>query len=212
MALSQHGSFAPAEIQYIASFYQMGAISMVSASKTAQYYLCDRGFIGKMGNTAAQPFRWDLIPAVWRQAKVTYPLWSTYKRLIVTTTYAIQRNDGYTFYLDGSFQYFDILHKNVEAETRQILLPAALQGYAQGQMLPFGPLVLSRQGVSNGRNLLPWQYIESIKIEVNADGEFVLVKQQGAWRAWAKEMTSTIPNLTVFLALVDRALKEHGRR
>lgn len=212
MALSQHGSFAPPEIQHIASTYQMGAISMVSPSKTAQYYLCDRGFIGKRGNAAAQPFRWDLIPAVWRQVKVTYPVWSTYKRLIVTATYVIQRNDGYTFYLDRSFQYFDILHKNVEAETRQNLLPAALQGYVQGQMLPFGSLALSRQGIGNARSFLPWQYIESIKVELNADGEFVLVKQQGAWRAWAKEMTSTIPNLTVFLALVDRALKEHGRR
>jgi len=70
MVSSQHGSVAPAEIQHIVSSYQMGAISMVFASKTAQYYLCDRGFIGKMGNTAVQPFRWDQIPAIWRQVKV----------------------------------------------------------------------------------------------------------------------------------------------
>jgi hypothetical protein len=131
--------------------------------------------------------------------------------VIVKIIYTIHQVDGHKFTLDNTIYGFDILHKRVEYEVKQIQLPVAIQNYTNGQTINFGSLSLNQQGLSKGNELLPWQQIEGIKYEITDSQEVVLVKKQGAWLNWAKVTTSTIFNLAVLLALADYALKQHGR-
>ncbi len=214
MSSYQPQSVMPPEIQQIASIYQMGAIDFMLGStsrRQLQFYHCRQGFIVKEGMNAAQPFRWDQIPVVWRNVKITH-IYNRVTRVIAKITYIIQRVDGYTFYLDHALDNFDLMCKNIEAETRKILLPPAIQSYMYGQMLTFGPIVLNRQGISNGREWLPWYQIEAITNQVDYDNEIIKVKRMGSWLSWKKITTANIPNLSVLLALVDYALRECGRR
>lgn len=209
MLPGQQGPGIPAEIQQIVSAYQMGRITVVSGSQRGQCYLCEHGLIGKAGYAPAQPLRWDQISVVWRQTKATYTWWTTYKQMLVTTTYIVQRSDGYTFSLDRSFQNYAFLRQGIEDGTMRVLFPSAWQSYMHGQMLSFGSLLVNYQGISNGRGWLLWPQVASVKVEV-IDNEVVVVKQQGVGRAWAKVETSTVMNLHVLLALAEHVRRSYG--
>lgn len=205
MAGNQQRIAAPPEIQRVVSAYQMGKITSMSTTKQGkQYYLCERGLIAKDGNAFAQPLLWDQISVVWRQTKATYTWFSSRKRYLLSTTYTLQRQDGYTFSLDRSFAT-----QNIERETLRAMSPTVLQNYARGQEVPFGPVSVSLQGIRKGPELLPWPQVESAKIEIIGN-EVVEIKKRGGWPAWAKVDTSTIPNLHVFLALVEYARNNPG--
>lgn len=79
----------------------------------------------------------------------------------------------------------------------QYFPPQLLAAYNAGNVITFGPLSISRQGVSNGKELLPWPSITEIGVRQGC----VSVGKEGKWFDWSNVAVSHIPNYYVFMAL-----------
>ena len=167
-------------------------------------YLCERGFLYTEKNMAPQPFLWDQIQ-VWRAVTRHYRN-GAYTG--TTTIYTIQRHDGYRIMLNNRLNNIEYLGAAISEQATQAQLPRAIQTFNSGQTLSFASLTLSQQGISNGRELLPWTQVQAVDVK---DG-YISVKRQGGWFRWAKLAASEVPNLFIFLALVDHVLKQYGQR
>lgn len=70
----------------------------------------------------------------------------------------------------------------------------------EGGTVAFGPLKLSRAGVTHDpQGMLPWGEVS----EVAARGGMVCVWRTGQTKAWCAPKSQQVPNLLVFLTIVD---------
>ena len=156
-------------------------------------YVCKEGFIFTTGKKN-EPFRWDAIAGVWLEIKnyssYGVKVGSTYK-------YTVQRNDGEKLVLDEKFIEVDALGNTVTQETTQSMLPRTLEDFNAGKTIAFGPLSLNQQGISNGKNMLPWSEVSGIGINKG----MVLVGKKGKKLNWLTIEVAKVPNVFVFDAL-----------
>ncbi len=89
----------------------------------------------------------------------------------------------------------DILQGKI-AEHR---LPQVKRQFKAGETLVFGPLRLNRQGISNEDETIPWREVEAIQIAKGV----ITIRRANKWLSWSTTPASEIPNLHVFLSLVD---------
>lgn len=80
--------------------------------------------------------------------------------------------------------------------TRQVA--AALD---RGETVPFGRLALRREGVCKGSTMQPWAAIDTAQVW---DGKFEVKLKGGGWGSFVKIKTKHIPNVHVFLSLLER--------
>ncbi|HEX6477743.1 MAG TPA: DUF6585 family protein [Ktedonobacteraceae bacterium] len=119
----------------------------------------------------------------------------------VSYTLTLVRSDGATFKISSVIQYMNTLGSTVQSEVVRRHMPQALEAFKRGNMLPFGPLTVSFQGIGNGKGTLPWNMVQPIILQRG----FVIVKQIGQGSNFAKVKVTEVPNLPVFLGLVKYA-------
>jgi hypothetical protein len=100
------------------------------------------------------------------------------------------------------------LGRIIETAVTRAQLPKAIDLFNSGQPVSFGPLSVSRTGITDGDQILPWNEIEWVR---TYSGK-VSVKKSGKWLAWGKADVSQIPNYFVFNALVQTILSQQGRQ
>lgn len=161
-------------------------------------YVFSHGFVFMREN---QPdiSRWEEIQAIWHQVK--YHSYGEYGRE-VRHVYIIERFDGRRAVFDDKIKKVEKLGNLLGEQITNAMWPHTLASYNAGNVLPFGPLSVSRQGVSSGVALLPWTAIKEIKF----DGVEVKVHQKGKLLNWAKVPVGDIPNAPLFLALTRYVL------
>ncbi|XES00300.1 DUF6585 family protein [Streptomyces sp. S1D4-11] len=71
---------------------------------------------------------------------------------------------------------------------------------ALAEVLDFGEFDLSTAGITHRKQLLPWTQVEQVKL----GGGAVAVMKTGESAFWARAMAKSVPNLQVFLAMVDK--------
>ena len=81
-------------------------------------------------------------------------------------------------------------------------MPHAKWHYEQGEIVKFGRLAVSDKGLHSGTKVLEWHDIKGVKIK---DG-YISVSKRGKWLNWSNIAASSIPNLSVFLTLVDEII------
>lgn len=141
--------------------------------------------------------RWDDIDAVWQSITRRY-----YNGVYTGTTYVytIRTKDGERFSVSNAYKDIETLGEIIQSEVTQRLLPVIVRAYQSGQTINFGKLSLNSQGLIYKDKQLPWNQIKDLKI----DRGYISIKQEGGrWFNWAQVMADTVPNLFVFLALVD---------
>lgn len=140
---------------------------------------------------------WDDIGWVWQQVTKHYyngiPTGTTHK-------YTLQLLDGDKFTLNQGLERIGELGEHVQNEVFRRQFPKAAQAYNSGQELNFGKLRISRAGISNGKETLPWEQVKGIKL---ANGQIV-VSRQGKWLAWAGMGAHEVPNLFILLELISQ--------
>ena len=119
----------------------------------------------------------------------------------VSYTLTLVRSDGATFKISSVIQYMGTLGSTVQSEVVNRHMPQALDAFKRGNVLSFGPLSVSFQGIGNGRGTLPWNMIQPIILQRG----FVIVKQIGQGSNFAKVKVTEVPNLPVFLGIVKYA-------
>lgn len=161
-------------------------------------YLCSDGFLFIEGKNI-QPFRWDTIEAMWQHKPENDDT-----QTATSHTYRVRRRDGSTIVLNDLFPHIEILGRRIREEVTNCLLPQAIMNVSAGQVVTFGPLRVSAEGISNGRELLPWQQIQDIRLE----RDMLTVKKQDRLRRWPSIQVANVPNIFIFLSLVRHILRK----
>ena len=143
--------------------------------------------------------RWDEIGWVWQRITRRYvngvPVGTDYR-------YTLQRLDGEKFTLNPRLAKIGELGNHLQQELFRRLFPQAVEAYNSGQELSFGKLSLSRAGISNGKETLPWEQVKGVKLE---NGQIV-VSKQGKWLAWGGTPAHEVPNLFILLEIIHQVV------
>ena len=157
-------------------------------------YVFNEGLL-RMGSRMVA-IRWDSVESVWQSVT------RRYTNGIYTGTrhiYTVRQWDGTKTVFNDQIKNVEALGNTIARETLRILLPRVIEAYRAGSTITFGPLSVSQQGVSNGKELLPWYQIKGIEIQRGT----VMVKKEGKRLNWSSVRVPQIPNFFVFNALVD---------
>jgi hypothetical protein len=149
----------------------------------------------------------------WTDVRVLRDITRHYRNGAYTHTsfhYTLRHKDGHQLVLmDGAFRPGElcVLGEEIERQVTAVRLPRAMAALEEGKRLEFGTLAVDLDGISNGRDHLPWREVESID---TAEGK-VRVKRAGRWLNWSSTRVSAIPDVFVLLALADALRAIQGR-
>lgn len=138
-------------------------------------------------------FRWEHIQSMW-QKNVRYGNIGTYYSHTIT----IQGVNGKKVVFTDRFANVERVGNLVADQVLRFQLPQALEAYKAGQVIGFGPLSVSLQGVSNSKETIPWSQVKGVQISNGV----VAVKKEGKRLNWSIIRVADIPNFFVFLTLV----------
>lgn len=162
-------------------------------------YVCSDGFAFVRGGRV-DAFRWDQIEAMWQAITRRYS-YGVY--VGATHKYTVRRKDGVQVVFNDRFAQVEDLGNALSRAITNVVFPQVLAAYNAGQTITFGSLSISLQGVSNGRETLPWSQIK----EIGVNRGIISVRREGKWLNWSTIYASRVPNFFVFLALVNYVLK-----
>lgn len=166
-------------------------------------YLFANGFIRTRGQRG-EAVRWDQVQAIWEKVTQTY-----YTRTLMYTAhmYTVQRSDGKVLKQGRGLQNSRDMGLRMMREIRKVLLPTVRTAYEAGQTLSFGPISVNMQGLSRGKELIPWSEVGSITLKQGT----VCVEKNGRQLRWSSPVKAAdVPNLSVLIALVNHVVQGQG--
>jgi hypothetical protein len=176
-----------------------GAVMFIARglhTKGNKVYLYTRGLILTSKSEPDEGYRWDQIGGL----RVKAVEQKVRKYTATTHYYSIRRLDGQQTVLSDNIPRMRELWAIVTKEVNAVLWPRIQRLYQQGKNISFGPLTISRQGISTSKNRLSWDQVKGCTI---ADGR-VVVEQQGQQALWADIAADEFTNLP----LLDRLTKQ----
>jgi hypothetical protein len=169
-------------------------------------YEFSNGLIRTKGDRIDQ-IRWDYVISIiqQRRRRTSYLVGGVVGAMMVgnnrVQSFTVHCADGASFKFGSNLRGVEQLHQNVQRAVTQQHLPRVIAAYNNGAPIPFGPLTVSLQGLSNGRITVIWREVQDVEIK---QGQ-VIIKKAGKAFAWAKISLSQVPNLFVFMGLVHYA-------
>lgn len=119
----------------------------------------------------------------------------------ISYTLILKRTDGATYKFNSVIKYLGTLGSTVQSEVMNHLLPQALNAYQSGNVLPFGPLNVSQQGIGYRQTIMPLNAIQPIILQRG----YLIIKQIRQRSNFAKVRVTQVPNLPAFLGIVKYA-------
>lgn len=168
-------------------------------------YVFAEGLMRTKGSRS-EVVRWDQVESL-RQAivKITYKvLYVIPVARIVRHTYTVCQMDGTKLVFRDSLRGVEVLGDRVSRETARCLFPKALATYHAGEQVAFGDLTISKQGVSRSGKLLPWAEYQGVEVVQGV----VKIQQRGKRFSWTSVQVRKMPNLLVFLNLLESIQRE----
>lgn len=138
-----------------------------------------------------QSIRWEDVQTVWQRL--------TPQGRRVVATYWVRLKTGQTLVFNDRLDSVTELGETIQEEVARLQLPGAIETCRAGGAVPFGPVRVSRQGISKGGQTLEWDDIAQVTLEL---GALVVRKKQGLGPWWLRVWMSRVPNLDVFFGLV----------
>lgn len=180
-----------------AIYLQFGPnLSSVPQGLKRRVYLFQQGIVIDQAGQL-QPFPWNQIAEFWEDV-----VRSTKGSHFI---YTLRRFDGYQIRLNDMTKGIIELGPVMAQGITQALLSRAWQALHSGQTLTFAPFSINLQGMSNGREWLPWSQVQEI---TRKDGR-VSVKKVGLSQAWGAAL---IPNCRVFTTIAEDLRQQAGGR
>ncbi|WP_420645008.1 DUF6585 family protein [Candidatus Leptofilum sp.] len=118
--------------------------------------------------------------------------------------YTLKDTAGQTMRLNltpGNLENSDQLAQTIQHEVTRRQLAQAFTKLNAGLTVDFGPLSVTKDGIQNGRNHLPWSEFKEARLTYK--GYFRIWPKFGS-KSWAKIEMQKIPNLFTFLALANQ--------
>lgn len=149
-----------------------------------------------LGPGTARAFPWDDIEAFWESA-----VDERYHGVTINTLYkhTVRRADGKRATFDQELCDVAGIGEAIRVEAGTRLLTKVRTQLEQRGRVDFGPLAVSRDGLHQGAELLPWADVK----DITASGGVLAVTERGKWLSWLKVATAAVPNLWVLLTLVQ---------
>jgi hypothetical protein len=116
-----------------------------------------------------------------------------------THVYTLLTRNGAKLIFDDKITSVEDLGNKLQNYVANTQLNSAMEAYNRGDDVRFGKLVISKDGVTYGNKKLAWGQVEGVQIQ----NGMVAFKKAGGWFNWADIPVYTIPNLLVFLNLVN---------
>ncbi|GHO59079.1 hypothetical protein KSB_75540 [Ktedonobacter robiniae] len=113
--------------------------------------------------------------------------------------YKLWLSNGKRYVFDGKLQEVEKLGRIISREVARHKLPHLLEAYQWGERLQFGPLILSQEGMSKGKKLVPWSQISAVCV---CDG-YVAIDQEDETQLWPLVTVPEIPNFFAFIGLLN---------
>lgn len=123
-----------------------------------------------------------------------------------THVYTLECVDGERHVLNDELRDVEKLGDAIAAEVTRREMPRVLADYDADLEVSFGKLGVSKEGLSYGESLLSWREIKGVRIHEG----YISVSKKGGWFNWCKIAAADVPNLFVFLALVDEIIGVKG--
>jgi hypothetical protein len=182
-----------------AVFTVFAALAMLWVGLTQQRVLiCPEGFV-HITNWSTRGCLWDDVADV-RQRLTDYKLYG----VIQTSSDAkvtVRCRDGRHFTFNSTFlNGADDVGRHIDEEVCRRRLPEVMADIRAGDEVDFGPLSVSARGLSSASGSVTWDEVQSVEISQGV----VMVNQHGKWFSWSKVAAGDIPNLLLFLTVVDQ--------
>ncbi|WP_376796241.1 DUF6585 family protein [Thermogemmatispora sp.] len=146
-----------------------------------------------------QTFRWEEIQTLWRGTfRATQP-----QGVETIDTIKVKHRNGSVFEISTVTQ----LNEHERARICDIIesyfvsfhLPNLLERYQRGEILNFDPLFVSRSGLSNKGDFLPWSQVEAIE----SGPERIVIRREGRTSDWYHTWVPRQPNACLLKALLE---------
>jgi hypothetical protein len=182
-----------------------GAAGIVQAWRSAGLRVFVRaGGLARFQGGKLEAVRWqdiDVVRRVVQEMKETNFSQGAYMLIL-------GRKEGAPFVFNETLSGLKDLRGLVETHTLKHLLPPALKAVQAGQTVAFGPIGVSREGLTHGGNVVPWKAHPEAKVEKGK-----LIAQAPAERKpLVKVAIGDVPNYHVLLAMVEKAHKQLSSR
>ena len=105
--------------------------------------------------------------------------------------------------LGDSIGKVESLARVIDTNIFPLLYPRAVEHYNSGEMLPFGPVAISKQGITIGKRTYPWGEVKEVSIH---RGILKVTRKDGGWFGGARAPAAAIPNLRVLLAIIQQVV------
>ncbi|MCP5094716.1 MAG: hypothetical protein GY943_04100 [Chloroflexi bacterium] len=141
--------------------------------------------------------RWPDITAVYQNVT------KHYRNGIYTGTthvYTIQCANGQKYTFNDALAKVENLGNTIQQEAFRHIFPRLIEQYNAGQTVSFGKLSISKAGIANKKETLPWNKIEGIQLTKG----IISVKKEGKWLKWSTATVGQTPNIFVFTTMVDQ--------
>lgn len=193
-------------------FFLLGAYFLWLAAKTPnlsrkqaarRLHFFEHGLaeVGKNGEVSV--FRWDSV-MVLQEITERYA-----NGIYVGTTYVytLCREDGTKLKVTEFYDQPERWGPALQQEITRAQLPGLLTRLGQGETLPYGGFSVNLGGVATAKGSLTWPKIEKADVSQGA----LVLRKRGKKLPWANVPVKRIPNLFLFLTLVEQ-LRYGGRQ
>jgi hypothetical protein len=120
-----------------------------------------------------------------------------------THVYTMETVDGEKLAFDDSFHNVKLLGDAIAEQIAQRELPLVRAAYDAGQVVYFDKLGVCRKGLIYKEERLPWRDISGVRVKEG----YISVSKKGKWFNWCSIALSEVPNVDVFLTLVDEIIR-----
>lgn len=147
-----------------------------------------------------QPIRWEEIGGFYLSITQNF----SYGVLTGTTYhFTIRKSTGGQLVFDNRFERVQHLGSLIGRYTLPFQYKLAADIYNAGQPASFGPVAISRAGLTVTRKTYPWNEIEQVSVQ---QGIFKVSKKEGGWFSGASTPVASIPNLEAMLSIIDQVV------
>lgn len=149
----------------------------------------------KQGKTTV--IHWNEAVAVWQN------ITKHYRNGVYTGTtyhYTLTATDNRKLTFNNDLTEIEKLGQAIQNEVFNALFPKYVASYNNGQTLQFGKLSISKAGISNGKEMIPWPEVKGVSL----DRGIINVKKEGKWLTWSSVTVGQTPNIFIFTSIVDQ--------
>ncbi len=204
--------------------YAVSRIATALNNRGARVYICSEGLIrAAKGVTEVQ--RWDQISEVWKLFRRS--IWSfsffsdatirvgksVNRPIYVLDAYKLRRTDGSEVTIDRAFNKFKQLGQAIELEMTNRLMPDVLARYNAGQLVRFGDLAFSQQGITvPGGKVIPWPEVTNVVV-IKGGFIYIYSRKQGQLLPSIDVVEMwKVPNAFVFLTLAKQNVERQKQQ